>query len=182
MEKLILHSNLYTKTKFSTKCGHWGFEELPDGRLYSDLSRATRVTEADIPEWYMYGKFYRNFGFINSKGVVDLAYEPNYVYNPMYNTDSLYISYNKPIDYKIRKDIFGQKRKYYKDYDHVIEGEQIATFISYIMKYSPDIDVKPIIQEIYKKLHWMVENYSDELEVMPSDRIAYLDSIFGVYR
>jgi hypothetical protein len=48
-----------------------------------------------------------------------------------------------------------------------------------VQKYSPNIDVNPIIAEIYKKSHWMIETYPEDCEVKSSDRIAYLDSIFG---
>ena len=48
-----------------------------------------------------------------------------------------------------------------------------------VQTYSPEIDTKPIIAEIYKKSHWMIETYPDDIEVKSSDRIKYLDSLFG---
>ena len=179
MAKPRIKSNLYTSTKFSTKGGHWHYEELPDGRLYSNLKYPTKITESDLPEWYMRGRFYKQFGFINTRGVVDLVYEPNYIFNHFHKDDYLYISYNKLIRSEEITDGFGRIITVYRDYDERIDGGQIITFIQYIMKYSPNIDVKPIIQEIYRKSHWMIETYPDDIEVRSSDRIAYLDSIFG---
>lgn len=179
MARKRLRSKLYTDTKFSTKGGHWGYESLPDGRLYSNRSYPTKVTEEDIPEWYMRGRFYKHFGWLCAKGIKYLEYKPNYIFNHFHKDDDLYISYKDPIESHIEKTDWGTERVVYDRYDHRIDGGQIINFILMVQKYSPNIDTKPIIAEIYKKSRWMIETFPEDIEVISSDRIAYLDKVFG---
>ena len=174
-----IRANLYTETKFSTKGGHWHYESLPDGRLYSNRVYPTNITKEDLPEWFMHGRFYKNFGYLSAKGIKDLKYVPNYVFNHFHKDDDLYISYNELITSYIETNDWGRERIVYDNYDERIDGGQILEFILLVQKYSTDIDVKPIIADIYKKSRWMIETYPDDIEVKSSDRIAYLDSIFG---
>ena len=174
-----LTSKLYTETKFSRKSGKFGYVSLPDGRLYSNRVYPTQITKEDIPEWYMKGRFYKHFGWLSAKCIKDLVYVPNYIFKHFHKDDDLYISYDKPITFHIETSPWGVERKVYEGYDHRIDGGQIITFIKYIQKYSPNIDVTPIIAEIYKKSRWMIETYPEDIEVTSSDRIAYLNSIFG---
>ena len=174
-----LRSKLYTETKFSREHGNWGYVRLPDGRLFSNRVYPSQVTKEDIPEWFMRGRFYKHFGWLSAKGVKYLVYKPNYVFNHFHKDDDLYISYDKPITSYEDTTIFGFKRTEYEGYDHRIDGGQIITFIRYVQKYSPNVDVTPIIAEIYKKSRWMIETYPEDIEVTNGDRIAYLDSIFG---
>ena len=173
-----IYGKLYTETRVSLK-GGLHYEELPDGRLYSNLRYPTTVKAEDIPEWFMRGRFYKNFGYISTKGVKDLVYVPNYVFNHFHKDDALYISYKSKIKSQIIKDYFGKEREDYYDYNYVIDGGQIIHFIKMVQTYSPEIDTKPIIAEIYKKSRWMIETYPDDIEVKSSDRIKYLDSLFG---
>ena len=177
-KKKRLTSKLYTETRFTRGKG-WTYESLPDGCLYSNRNRPTKITKEDIPEYYMHGRFYKHFGWLCAKGVKHLVYEPNYIFNHFHKDDDLYISYDKPITYRIEESVWGRKRKVYEGYDHRIDGSQLVHFIQYIQKYSPEVDVKPIIHEIYKKSRWMISTYPDDVEVTSGDRIAYLDKIFG---
>ena len=176
--KKRITANLYSSTKLSFK-GNWHYESLPDGRLYSNGKYPTNITKEDLPEWFMSGRFYKNFGYLSAKGIQDIVYVPNYVFNHFHKDDDLYISYNGKITSHIDHSTLGFDRVVYENYDERIDGGQLITFISYIQKYSPNIDVKPIIAEIYKKSRWMIEKFPDDIEVKSSDRIAYLDSVFG---
>ena len=179
MKKKRLTSKLYTDTKFSRKSGKFTYESLPDGRLYSNRVHPTNITAEDIPEWYMRGRYYKHFGYLSAKGIKDLVYVPNYIFNHFHKDDDLYISYDKPITSHVEQTPWCTDRVVYDDYDHRIDGGQLVHFILMVQKWSPNIDTKPIIAEIYKKSRWMIETYPDDAEVKSSDRIAYLDRIFG---
>lgn len=174
-----LSSNLYTYTKWDRNKGLLGYKELPDGRLYSNLKYPTKLTKEDMPDWYMPGRFYKHHGFINSKGVVDIVYVPNYIFNHFHKDDILYISYKDKIQATPIKNYWGLDDIEYTGYDECFGGGQLVTFIQYVMKYSQDVDVKPIISEIYRKSHWMIKTFPADAEVTSGNRIEYLNKIFG---
>ena len=34
----------------------------------------TRIKEEDLPEWYVFGRYYKLWGFLSTKGITDLRY------------------------------------------------------------------------------------------------------------
>ena len=45
--------------------------------LDTSAIKNTKIKAKDLPEWYVHGRFYKRFGYLSSKGVVDLHYIPN---------------------------------------------------------------------------------------------------------
>ena len=68
-------ANLYTETRIIWN----GYEHLAvrndDGTLFSQGHYKTHILPADLPEWYVYGRYYRNFGYLSAKGVRHLHYQ-----------------------------------------------------------------------------------------------------------
>lgn len=165
-----LNSNLYTETiiKFDRNgkdfAGSFYYDTLEDGCLFSKLKYKTKIKPEDLPEWYVKGRYYKNFGYMNAKGVKYLVYEPNYHFNHLFKYDWLNVSYDKPIVLEERENLFGfgEKKFEYTGYDYSIEGTYIIEFIEAVVKYS-DVDVNDIIDELIKKINWFVKEYPDEL-------------------
>ena len=175
-----INSKLYTFTKitYNRKLG-LHYEELGDNKLYSNLKYPTKITPEDLPEWFVKGRYYKNQGFISSKGVVDLVYKPNMWINHMFRDDSLYISYNKPI-IEIEEESFGRIRKTYKDYDYVIDGTYAIEFVSAVKKYS-DFDTSAIEKAILDKVNYYVDKFPNEHESRnPEELKKYIKDKFNI--
>lgn len=163
-----LNSNLYTETiiKFDKGAnftdGKFYYDTLEDGCLFSKLKYKTKIKPEDLPEWYVKGRYYKNFGYMSAKGVKYLVYEPNYHFNHLFKYDWLDVSYDKPI-VQIETDSIVGKKLEYTDYDYAIEGTYIIDFIEAVVKYS-DIDVNGIIDELIKKIEWFIKEYPDEIK------------------
>ena len=71
--------------------------ENEDGYLFSQAIYPTKIKAEDLPEWYMYGRYYKCFGYLSAKGVVDMKYVPSRYSNHFLKDDFLFISYNSMI-------------------------------------------------------------------------------------
>lgn len=75
-----LHANYYS-------CGKYAFgAHTPEDEsvLYSDGRYKTKLTAHDMPPWYMCGRYYGYAdGFLNTKNVSRLVYNPNLCFNHM---------------------------------------------------------------------------------------------------
>lgn len=175
-----INSKLYTFTriKFNKDFG-LHYEELENNYLYSNLKYPTKITPNDLPPWFVKGRFYKNHGFLSSKGVVDMVYKPNMWINHMFRDDSLYISYNKPI-VEFEENSFGQMRKRYKDYDYIIDGTYAIEFVAAVKKYS-DFDTSLIEKAILDKVNYYVSKFPDEHESKnPNEIKKYIEDKFKV--
>ena len=61
-------------------------EPNPDleGHLLAYGRYRTKIFPEDLPEWYVEGYMYKRHGFMSAKGVRQLFYRPNYVFNHLY--------------------------------------------------------------------------------------------------
>ena len=132
-------------------------EKLPHGYLYADGRFPTKILPEDLPEWYVFGYMYKRHGYLSAKGVKHLLYKPNYwVDNHCHKYDTLYISYDKPIEpYEVE-----HGSTWYKGYDHAIGGNLIYDFVKAAGKFS-SCDVSDMLREIEKKRAWYYENNPD---------------------
>lgn len=126
---------------------------LPEGKLFSKAQYPTNITGGDLPESYIYGRFYKRWGYLNSAGVVDMRYKPNKFTNHMWKDDCLIISYT------------GQLGKEEKDYhfeneDFRIWGPEIIEILKGIRDYS-GLDISGIIIQIKDKQKWLNSEYPD---------------------
>lgn len=168
MKKRIT-SNLYTESKicYNNKDG-WHYEELKNGFLYSKLKYPTKIKKEDLPESFVYGRYYKNSGYLNAKGVKHLVYKGNFSFNHLHRDDSLYISYNLPIEECTEVYSYGLSYKTFRNYDYVISGSYIIDFVKAVQKYS-DIDTTEIVNQLIYKAEWFKENYPDEIECRDID-------------
>ena len=90
-------ANLYSESKTNSRTGHRQLIYGKDGTLFSGGTYPTKITAEDLPEWYVYGRFYKHWGYLSAAGVKHLLYIPNKWSNHMFKDDCLYISYNAPI-------------------------------------------------------------------------------------
>ena len=72
-------------------------EENEDETLFSGRYK-TKMKSEDLPEWYVYGRFYKRFGYISTKGITDMVYIPNLWINHFLKDDFLLVSYGGKIE------------------------------------------------------------------------------------
>ena len=100
--------------------------ESPEGYLLSPRkyrTYKTKILPTDLPEWYVYGYFYKRHGYMSAKGVKYLAYRPQKHWNHMFKDDFLFVSYDKPITHT------GDTVFSYKGHDELIYGGIIIDFL-----------------------------------------------------
>ena len=69
-----------------------------DGALFSGGYR-TKIYPSGLPEWYIRGQYYRQFGYLSTKGIVDLVYVPLMDPHHFLRGDVLLISYHEKIQF-----------------------------------------------------------------------------------
>jgi len=127
--------------------------KLPNECLYSKGMYATKITESDLPEWYVDGIIYKRYGFLSTKGVKQMVYKPRYM-NHLYRDDCLYVSFaDEPV-------IEMDKHGYYEGYDLVVSGHMILRFIEAAKKYS-NYDISELETALKEKEKWYAEKYPE---------------------
>ena len=127
--------------------------KLPNKCLYSKGMYATKITESDLPEWYVDGIIYKRYGFLSTKGVKQMVYKPRYM-NHLYRDDCLYVSFaDEPV-------IEMDKHGYYEGYDLVVSGHMILRFIEAAKKYS-NYDISELETALKEKEKWYAEKYPE---------------------
>ena len=101
-----INSKWYSIEKIKYEKHQYHYIKDPNGYLYVDSQYNTKITADDLPDWFVYGRFYKRFGYLSAKGVVDLYYIPNMWNNHMFKDDELVISYEEKID-KTNDHLFG---------------------------------------------------------------------------
>ena len=81
--------NLYFVKMFKFGSKQQGYYKTGDGTLFSSNGRKTKLLEADAPEWYLFGRFYKMWGYLSTKGVMDMVYVPNMCFNHFLRDDFL---------------------------------------------------------------------------------------------
>ena len=111
--------------------------------LFSCGRYRTRILAADLPEWYVEGRFCSQWAYVSAKGVKHLVYIPRYS-DHSYKDDRLLISYDKPII---------PEAESFTGYDIAIYGIFIVNFIESVARYS-DVDIRDIQAQIAEKGKW----------------------------
>ena len=150
-----IRAALYTEHKIISTREGWYWESDPEGYLYSRGIYPTKILPKDLPEWYSCGYIRRGRGYVLSKGIKQLIYKPNYLFNHIHKDDILYISYGKEIE---EKESDGYK--WYDNYDLAVRGNIIPHIADAAEKYS-DYDVTEIRKEIERKKDWFYERNPD---------------------
>lgn len=147
------------RIKYDRKAHQFYVERNEDGSLYTGrYYRKTTLLKEDLPEYFIRGRYYKRFGYLSTKGIVDLKYLPSYWTNHFLKDDFLLISYTDKIQLKESSQ---SKNPYYLDYDHVGEyvyGNDILSILEGAQKYS-NYDIAPILKELEHKIEWCISKY-----------------------
>ena len=150
---------LYTVGIRVIKDHHLQYIESDDGTLFSG-HRRTKILAQDLPEWYIYGRYYKCWGYMSTKGITDLLYVPNKFVNHFLKDDRLYISYGGKIT-EIVSPEDGSCYDRYTGYDETVWGPEIINILQGARLYS-DYDISGIIRQIKEKKDWLIHEYPDE--------------------
>ncbi len=154
---------LYMLTRFKIIDGHICTIANEDGTLFSGRYK-TKMHPTDLPEWYLYGRYYKRWGYMSTKGIVDMVYRPNLHVNHFLKDDFLYISYKEKIEPVTEEDEKNDRMlryEEYKGYDEVVFGSEIIDILKGARLYS-GFDITPIIEQIKEKEKWLRNKYPDE--------------------
>lgn len=151
-------SNLYTQEKYVYRNKRWQYVSDDNDYLYSQSIYPTKIKAKDLPDWYVYGRYYKCFGYMSAKGVVDLKYVPNKFSNHFLKDDCLMVSYNKPI-VEVGYSNFSWDK--FKGYDERMYGDCILSFLKAARKHS-NCDITKIIKMLKEKVEWLPKAFPDE--------------------
>ena len=150
---------LYTREIKAYRDHHFCYVESDDGTLYSGHNR-TKILAQDLPEWYVFGRYYKCWGYMSTKGITDLLYVPNKCFNHFLKDDFLYVSYSG----KITETVPPEDGSFYDrctGYDEVVWGSEIIDILQGARLYS-DYDISDIVRQIKEKKKWLIREYPDE--------------------
>lgn len=174
-----IHRHIYSKEDIKYINGRHQYVTNPDGCLFSG-SYKTKIRVADLPEWYVHGRYYKRFGYFCTKGIVDVVYIPNKFTNHFLKDDCLLVSFNKKIEPKPLPE--GDERRYlaicerYTGFDEMVWGNEIISVLKGAAKYS-GINIEPIKAQLKEKLQWLLEAYPEDFCVR-SWKICDIDEMF----
>jgi len=106
---------LYMLTRFKIIDGHICTIANEDGTLFSGRYK-TKMHPTDLPDWYLYGRYYKRWGYMSTKGIVDMVYRPNLHVNHFLKDDFLYISYKEKIKPVTEEDKKKDRMLRYEEY------------------------------------------------------------------
>lgn len=151
--------NIYYIEKYCSINGHHRCIESDDGTLFSGY-RKTKILAQDLPEWYVFGRYHKLFGYMSTKGITDLLYIPHKWSNHYLKDDCLYVSYGGKIE---PTDIpeSGSFHERYKGYDELVWSGEILRIIKGAQKYS-GFDISKLIDQLKQKKEWLIRQYPDE--------------------
>ena len=120
----------------------------------------TKIKADDLPEWYIFGRYYKCWGYLSVKGITDLVYVPNMTFNHFLKDDYLCIAYGGAITEGESLE-YGYKRKTYSGFDKRVWGSEILDILKGARRYS-SYDITGIIQQIKEKKDWLINRFPDE--------------------
>ena len=149
-------SNLYTVERRVWKNRELRLIHNEDFTLFSGHHK-TKIVEEDLPEWYVFGRYYKMWGFLSTKGITDLRYIPNLWINHFLKDDCLLISYGGKIEERPDSIDFDK----YSGVDERVWGNEILDVLKGAEKFS-GYDIAPIVEQISEKKRIFIENHSEE--------------------
>lgn len=131
--------------------GNYRYVGTDDGTLFSVSYGRTKLYASELPEWFVYGRYYKRFGYISTKGIKALKYKPNWHTNHFLKDDRLMVSYDKT-ESELRDDWDNTTWVWGSEILDVLKGAQI---------YS-NYDIAPIICQLKEKIEWLRKAHPDE--------------------
>ncbi len=131
--------------------GNYRYVGTDDGTLFSVSYGRTKLYASELPEWFVYGRYYKRFGYISTKGIKALKYKPNWHTNHFLKDDRLMVSYDKT------ESALGD------DWDNTtwVWGSEILDVLKGAQIYS-NYDIAPIICQLKEKIEWLRKAHPDE--------------------
>ena len=137
------------KLKYDRAEKRYRYVKDENGYLYADGIYPTRIKPEDLPEWYVYGRYLKCFGYLSAKGVRHMIYRPNMVFNHMFKDDSF---------------------EHYTGYDIAIGGVYIVSFLKAAEQYS-GYDISEFKVQIEEKRLWLKNAFPEDYKhEAPADR------------
>ena len=127
-----------------------------DGTLFSG-NHKTKIFEEDLPEWYVFGRYYKRWGFLSTKGITDLLYIPNLWINHFLKDDCLLIAYGGKIERNPDLNSFEK----YVGFDERVWGNEILDVLKGAERFS-DYDISAIVEQLRDKKRILIEKHPDE--------------------
>ena len=62
-----INSKWYSIEKIKYEKHQYHYIKDPNGYLYADSQYNTKITADDLPDWFVYGRFYKRFGYLSAK-------------------------------------------------------------------------------------------------------------------
>ena len=153
-------NTLYTVEDIKRVGGHFRYVTNEDGTLLSGHYR-TKIKPDDLPEWYLYGRYYKRFGYMSTKGITDLAYLPNRFSNHHLKDDCLFIAYGGSITELSDPNLSPYER--YQGWDARVGGNEIITILRGARKYS-GYDIEPFVEKLKWKKEYMQTEFPDPFD------------------
>lgn len=149
-------NNLYTVERRVWENHELHLIRNEDFTLFSGHHK-TKITEEDLPEWYVFGRYYKMWGFLSTKGITDLRYIPNLWINHFLKDDCLLISYGGKIEECQGSNPYDQ----YTGVDERIWGTEILDVLKGAKKFS-GYDISGIVEQIREKERILIEKHPEE--------------------
>lgn len=162
---------LYSEQKIVRKDNRLQCIEDPKGYLFSNMIYPTKIKAEDLPEWFVYGRYYKCWGYLSAKGVVDLKYVPNLWSNHFLKDDALLVSYHEMIEPNSDSKVIWEK---YKGFNIIVFGDKMLPFLKAVKKYS-NLNISEIIPQIQEKANLMPVKFPEEFGDFKFDVQAYFD-------
>ena len=130
-----------------------------EGDVLKDArGRIAKFTSNDLSPWYVYGRYYKQFGYMSARGVKYIEYLPSCWTEHFLKDDCLLVSYRAEItqDPSRGTGVFSLL-----GYDERIWGSEILYFLRALKKYSPSVDSLSVIEKIKKKQDFLRKKYPE---------------------
>jgi hypothetical protein len=127
--------------------------------LFSGHHR-TKILATDLPDWYIFGRYYKCWGYLSTKGITDLLYIPNKFSNHFLKDDFLYIAYSGKIkESESLSSVFLHSKC--SGFDEIVWGKEIIRILKGALIYS-NYDISDIVQQLKEKKEWLIKTYPEE--------------------
>ncbi|MCX4292075.1 MAG: hypothetical protein OSJ36_09840 [Odoribacter sp.] len=149
--KKRIKGHLYFLQDLRRVKGVYRYVGTDDGTLFSANYGRTKIYASELPEWFVYGRFYKRFGYLSTKGIKAVRYVPNWHSNHFLKDDHLQISYDKTES---------ELGDYWEDTTWVW-GSEILDVLKGAQIYST-YDITPIICQLKEKVEWLRKAHPEE--------------------
>ena len=159
MAKKKFNSHLYFAEKMVWRDHQRWYIKPEDGTLYSGCY-PTKIKPEDLPDWYVFGRYYKRWGYMSTKGIADLLYRPSKFSNHFLKDDCLYISYKD----KISENPDVTDWEHYIGWDERVWGSEIIDILKGARQFS-NYDIASFIEQLKEKVEWLKKEYPEEFLV-----------------